>query len=120
VEREADVRPGGGKLSRIAPIVIHFGVFARGKPCAGMAGVKSSLKVNPCSASAAVCLEMQQADDDFPDFRPINSDRLQVRLCAATLSAEPAMSQGNPMPAEASKIAKHTPGVLYPVCPSSR
>ena len=45
MEHEADVRPGGGELSRIVPIAIRFGAFARGKPCVGMARAKSSVKV---------------------------------------------------------------------------
>ncbi len=45
MEHEADVRPGRGELSRIVPIVIHFGVFARGKACVGLARAKSSEKV---------------------------------------------------------------------------
>ena len=45
VEHEADVRPGGGELSRIVPFAIRFGVFARGKPCVGIARAKSSEKV---------------------------------------------------------------------------
>ena len=43
---------------------IRFGVFARGKPCVGIARAKSSEKSNPCSASGAVVPEMQHADDD--------------------------------------------------------
>jgi hypothetical protein len=45
VEHEADVRLGGGELSRIVPFAIRFGVFARGKPCVGIARAKSSEKV---------------------------------------------------------------------------
>ena len=54
VEHEADVRPGGGELSEIVRFAIRFGVFARGKPCVGIARAKSSEKSNPCSASGAV------------------------------------------------------------------
>jgi hypothetical protein len=45
VEHEADVRLGGGELSRIVPFAIRFGAFARGKPCVGIARAKSSEKV---------------------------------------------------------------------------
>jgi hypothetical protein len=45
VEHEADVRLGGGELSRIVPFAIRFGVFACGKPCIGIARAKSSEKV---------------------------------------------------------------------------
>jgi hypothetical protein len=45
VEHEADVRLGGGELSRIVPFAIRFGVFARGKACVGIARAKSSEKV---------------------------------------------------------------------------
>jgi len=45
VEHEADVRPGGGELSPIVPIAVHFGAFASGKASAGMTLAKSSAKV---------------------------------------------------------------------------
>jgi hypothetical protein len=45
VEYEADVRPGGGELSRIVPFAIRFGAFACGKPYVGIARAKSSKKV---------------------------------------------------------------------------
>jgi hypothetical protein len=45
MEPEADVRPGGGELSQIVPIAVHFAAFASGKVAAGMRLAKSSVKV---------------------------------------------------------------------------
>ena len=66
VEHEADVRPGGGELSRIVPFAIRFGAFARGKPCVGMSPreVKHKSQI-PAPRQAPWCLEMRHADDDF-------------------------------------------------------
>jgi hypothetical protein len=66
VEHEADVRLGGGELSRIVPFAIRFGAFARGKPCVGLARAKVKHKSRiPAPRPAPWCLQMQHADDDF-------------------------------------------------------
>jgi hypothetical protein len=45
VEHEADVRRGGGELSRIEPIAANLRALASGKPSRGMKSSKSSVKV---------------------------------------------------------------------------
>jgi hypothetical protein len=45
VEYEADVRPGGRDLSKIAPFAARFAAFTNGSLALGMTFAKSSVKI---------------------------------------------------------------------------
>ena len=74
MEHEADVRPGGGELSRIVPFAIRFGAFARGKACVRMALAKSSVKVE--SLLRVRRRGAWKCNTPMMNYRQINSDRL--------------------------------------------